>query len=552
MKRRSHLAMAGLCLGAVITGCSGGSSGAEAGAAKGMIPQLVLPFEGPSTVGTLANYNPKSPDKAAATWLFEPLMVRNNLNCSITPWLATEYAWKGANTLVFTIRDGVSWSDGEPFTAQDVAFTLNLAKKYPAVDDAGLWNDFVGAPATSVTSSGNQVTIHFAGPSVPKFDNIIGIKILPEHVYASVGDPAKYVDTKPVSTGPFLVSSFNGRRLVLARNPHYWQADKIKVERLVLEGQYDAAGAALKLRAGQLDAYQGELPNPERTFVAADPAHNHFYYAPNGMNALEGNLTRPPFNDPKFREAIAYGLNKQAMSLKATYGIMQPASQSGLSQPNMKSWLPDAYAETNVLPYDTAKAKQLLDAAGYRQGADGRRTRPDGSPLTVNLTVQAGWIDYQAMADQISADLNALGVSTKVTASSPDSVDMMKKSGDFTAMVNYMAAGCSFVSGIGGTLASNQVPTSTLIMGNVERFRDPKVDQAVAALTSATTEAEQKAHLGVLVQSMMTQYPVIPLLYAPARLTYRTDHAVGWPSAENPYANPQDNMLVVMTHLRPA
>ena len=89
--------------------------------------------------------------------------------------------------------------------------------------------------------------------------------------------------------------------------PDYWQADKIKVEKLVLEGNYDANQAALKLRTGGLDFYTGELPNPEKTFVAQDPELNHFWYAPNGLTVLAPNLTKKPFNDVKFREALAYG-----------------------------------------------------------------------------------------------------------------------------------------------------------------------------------------------------------------------------------------------------
>ena len=111
----------------------------------------------------------------------------------------------------------------------------------------------------------------FAGDAASKFPTITAQLILPEKVYGSVGDPTKYIDKKPVSTGPFAIGSYNGRRLELVRRPDYWQADKIKVEKLVLEGNYDANQAALKLRTGGLDFYTGELPNPQKTFVDAGP-----------------------------------------------------------------------------------------------------------------------------------------------------------------------------------------------------------------------------------------------------------------------------------------
>ena len=552
-----------LCAGAVVlalslTACAGsekakqneqGGGGGGASGAK-MVAQLTFPGEVNGAVGGLGNYNPYSPNPLTNYWLFEPLLVRNNLTCEETPWLATKATWEESGSkLVMDIRDGVKWSDGQPFSAKDVAFTFNLGKKYAGVDKAGVWNETFGAPATSVVAEGNKVILTFSGNAAAKYDGIISTKILPEHVYSKVGDPTVYVDKKPVSTGPFKVGSYNGRRLTLERRDDYWQADKVKVQKIVQEGEFEAAQAALKLRGGELDAFWGEIPNPERTFVSADPKLNHFYYAPNGMTVLTGNLTKAPWNDPKFREAISYAMNKKDISLKATYGIMKPASQTGLKLPSMKALLPDKYANADtVLPYDLDKAKSMLEAAGYKAGPDGKRTGKDGSPLNVNFSVQAGWIDYEAMAQVIVAGMNAAGVPTKLTASNPDSVDGSKKTGDFQVLIEYLHGGCELARNIGAKLASDQVPTAKDVLPNVGRFKDPTVDATVAKL-AATTKDAQKQSLGELVDVMMTQYPVTPLIYAPSRIIYRTDHAVGWPSEEDPYANPSDDRLLVLTHL---
>ncbi|WP_442278473.1 ABC transporter substrate-binding protein [Terrabacter sp. 2YAF2] len=545
------LIVTGLTAALALTGCAGGAAQKQGqGSSGGMIDQLTFPSEADAAVGGLVNYNPNSPKPLTGTWLYEPLIVRNNLTCEETPWLATKSTWEGGTKLTLDIRQGVKWSDGQAFTAKDVAFTFNLMKQYPAFDKAGVWTDSFGAPAKSVTAVGDQVVFEFTGNAAAKYDGIIGTKMLPEHVYSKVGDPTKFVDKTPVSTGPFKVASYNGRQLVLERRPDYWQADKVKVKKIVLEGQYDAAQAALKLRSGQLDAYWGEIPNPKKTFVDADPKNNHFYYAPNGMTVLTGNDEKPPFNDVKFREAISYAMNKQDMSVKATYGVMKPASQTGLKLPSMASLLPANYGgEDTVMPFDLGKANSLLDAAGYKKGADGKRTMPDGSPLAVNFSVQAGFIDYQAIADVVVKGLNDAGVTAKVTASAPDSVDGQKKSGDFQLMLEYLHGGCELSKNIGAKLSSTQIPTKTDIFPNVERFKDPAVDAAVAKLASDTDKESQKADLAPLVETMMTKYPVTALLYAPARIIYRSDKAVGWPSEQDPYANPQDDKLLVLTHL---
>jgi peptide/nickel transport system substrate-binding protein len=557
MVERRALVAAVVAVLLLLPGCAGSRVAnerklARAGSAGsgGDVAQLTFPAESDASIGGLVNYNPFAPKQLTKTWLYEPLMIQNSLDCTVTPWLATDYRWQGATRLTFDIRPGVTWSDGSPFTAADVAFTFNLAKQYPAMDTAGVWNDIFGAKAVSVTATGEQVVFEFSGDAASKFPSIINQLIVSEKQYGSVGDPTKYVDEDPVATGPFEVDRYNGRRLELVRRADYWQADKIKVQRLVLEGNYDANQAALKLRTGALDFYTGELPNPQKTFVEADPANNHFWYAANGLTVLAPNLTRKPFSDVRFREAMAYGLDKESASLKATYGIMDVASQSGLTLPAKKALLPPGYPpDRTVIPFDPARANALLDDAGYAKGPDGFRRNPDGSPISITMSVQAGFIDYEATADEVIANLRDLGVDIKANKAAPDSVDQQKKSGDFELMINFMAAGCDHANGMGATLSTRTIPTKTEVKGNVGRYSDPVVDAAVQQLTGTTDPAKTKELVGVLVTTMMTQYPVLPLFYAPARGIYRTDKAVGWPSAEDPYANPQDNARLWMTRL---
>ncbi|MEJ7650621.1 MAG: ABC transporter substrate-binding protein [Nakamurella sp.] len=561
-RRRSALGL--LLVGALLlSGCAGSRIALERKAAAqadrgndgAMIQQLRLPAESDASVNGLVNYNPYAPKQLTRSWIYEPLMIQNGSTCEITPWLATGYRWD-ANNLTFTIRQGVKWSDGQDLTPADVAFTLNLMKKYPAIDKAGIWNETYGAPATEVTVAGNDVTIHFSGPAATKFPGMVlnnAVVILPEHVYGKAGDPATFVDKTPVGTGPFTVGSYNGRRLELERNPTYWQADKVKVQKLVLEGTYDAQQAASKLAAGELDAYFGEIPNPEKTFVEKDPANNHFWYGAAGSTVLTMNLMQKPFDDVKFRQAVSLAMDKQQMSLKATYGIMAPASQSGLRLPVVKDMLPAQYAAADgaqtVLPYDPGQGNQILDAAGYAKGADGFRTNTDGSPLAVNFSVQAGYIDYQATADVVVAGLKALGLNASVTQSSPDAVDQQKKSGEFQILFEYLAGGCDFVRGLGSKIDTTQIPKPDTVLSNVERFSDPAVDKTLSDLGVVTNDGQRKALVGKLVDVMMTQYPVTPLIYAPARIVYSTRNAVGWPNAEDPYAFADSDRLIVLTHL---
>ncbi|HEY1485135.1 MAG TPA: ABC transporter substrate-binding protein, partial [Micromonosporaceae bacterium] len=99
------------------------------------------------------NFNPfASTDLHGNLLIYEPLEIPSPIDGTYTPFLATGYKFTDPTTLVYTLRSGVKWSDGKPFTADDVVFTFNLLKKYPALDTKGVW-----AQISGVTGSGTQV-----------------------------------------------------------------------------------------------------------------------------------------------------------------------------------------------------------------------------------------------------------------------------------------------------------------------------------------------------------------------------------------------------------
>jgi len=130
--------------------------------------------------------------------IYETLYFVDVNGGSYTPMLATNYQWNSDNTQVtFTIRQNVKWNDGKPFTANDVAFTFNLMKQYPAADGLGVWNFL----STVTAPDANTVVMTFQKAYPPVLVNIAGhVYIVPQHVFASVGDPTKYLTDKPVDT----------------------------------------------------------------------------------------------------------------------------------------------------------------------------------------------------------------------------------------------------------------------------------------------------------------------------------------------------------------
>ncbi len=170
--------------------------------------------------------------------------------------------------------------------------------------------------------------------------------------------------------------AFNQRQLTLKRNPDYWQADKIKVEKLVFtkaEGGNQVEN--LKLAQGEYDMNAMFVPNIEQAYVARDPEHNQYWFPAGGAIGLGMNLQKAPFNDVEFRRAMAYAINREEIINKAQFGYVTQASQTGLVLPGQKDWMPERDRERRHVPVRPGQGGQDPRSRRLYQGR--RRQVPE-------------------------------------------------------------------------------------------------------------------------------------------------------------------------------
>src|SRR5437762_11955968 len=186
------------------SGSSSGATNSSTGSTNGKT--LVMTSSPKSTI--TQSFNPFVPTGApwgmgATGLIYEPL-IQFTLAAAprYYPWLATSYAWSnGGKTLTFAIRQGVKWSDGQPFTPDDVVFTFNMMKATAAVN-------LTGVKYGGVSASGNNVVLTFATPQFANLQNIARTAQVPKHIWASVSNPGTFADASPVGTGPMKLLSF--------------------------------------------------------------------------------------------------------------------------------------------------------------------------------------------------------------------------------------------------------------------------------------------------------------------------------------------------------
>ena len=259
----------------------------------------------------------------------EPLFIFNTLNSAQAPipMLATGYAWSNSGkTLTLTIRSGVKWNDGKPFSASDVAYTFNLLKSNPKLYTAGA-PIVTSASAPSATSA----VLNFATPQYANLFLIGQVYIVPQHVWSSVSDPATYADASPVGTGPFMLDKFSPQGYTLKPNPHYWQKSKVHEPEIDFPAYDTNANLVPPVSSGAIDFAGNYVANIQSNYLAKSPDNHTWtssapYFSANNVVGLFLNTTKAPLNDPAVRQAISYGIDRSQLNVQGETGYEPPVN----------------------------------------------------------------------------------------------------------------------------------------------------------------------------------------------------------------------------------
>ncbi|RXJ73902.1 hypothetical protein CS022_06295 [Veronia nyctiphanis] len=181
--------------------------------------------------GFQRNFNPFRSNVLATTngFIFEPLFIVDGDKKHYRLAKSVTYS-DDLRKLTITLRSGIRWSDGKPFTAEDVAYSLNLQATQPELD---IYN--IGRHISSVKQTGPlRVDVTLKQPDSQFLPILADSPIVPYHLWKAITRPADYLNPNPVGTGPFTdIKELTERHIKQCRNPYYWQADSLKVDCLI-------------------------------------------------------------------------------------------------------------------------------------------------------------------------------------------------------------------------------------------------------------------------------------------------------------------------------
>ena len=467
--------------------------------------------------------------------IYEPLYVYNPVQTEWVPWLATDYKWENNNKkLIFTIRPGVKWSDGKPFTAQDVAYTFNLKKNYPALDTRNSWGYLKSVEATSDT----KVEVNFNRVYVPGFGAIAEQIIIPKHIWSELEDPLKFSNPNPVATGPFTeVLRFNSQVWELGKNPNYWQQGKPHIEKLIFPTFSNNEQITLALLSGKLDWAGAFIPAIDRIFVDKDPQHHHYWFRDTGYSTfLHTNNKNPVLGDVNIRKAISYAIDREQVVRVGMYDYTTPAHVTSLSGPMSKWHSPEINNKENWTAYNVEKANELLDSAGYKWKDENQRIKADGSLLAFDIIVVSGWSDWIRSAQVISQNLKKVGIKATVRTYDFGAWMVRMQQGDFDMSIGWADKGITPYNFFKWMMFTEYVkPVGETADVNWHRFGLEEADLLIRELEQTSDDNEIKNIIFQLQHLFVKNAPSIPLFAEPSWGECNSKYFTNFPSEENPY-----------------
>jgi peptide/nickel transport system substrate-binding protein len=487
--------------------------------------------------------------------LYEPLAYYSAFADKNYYWLAESHQFSpDFKTLTIKTRSGITWSDGTPFSAADIAYTYSALKDLgPKVRWGADVQQFV---ESATTTDANTAVIKFKVPaprfffySTYKFD--IGIYPVPKHIFEKQDwtsykayDPAK---GEPVTTGPWKVVSGTPDAKIMDRRPDWWAvkaglAQLPKPERLVWMTGFQEQQLVTSLISNELDfcmpivnSYKAILPgNPNvTTFAGRKP---NFGYKDWWPLSLYINTEKKPFDDPEVRWALSYFLNRKQI-IEVSYEGANEASRLPMPDyPPLKPYfdvVKDLLEKYDTNAFDAAKGTELLTKKGWKKNGN-QWVDTAGQPVKMEVL---GFPFLSALGPVVAQQLKNQGIDA--TYAMPPNAGQLFEKGEYTACLYGHGGSVSDPYETLRLYQSSSVALPGSHQSNFSRWKNADYDKIVDDVYVTPMEDKQKLQ-GLFRKAMEIWLPNLPdiqLVHLYHTIARNETYWKGWPTEQDPYVN---------------
>ncbi len=423
--------------------------------------------------------------------------------------------------VTFHFKPGLTWGDGAPLGAADLAFTARVGRD----PNSGFSNSHTWSIVSRVDVVDPQTAVMHLTEVSYQFDQLA--ELLPAHLEGPVFDhaagPGAYlrqslyntVPTNPgLYNGPYIITAVQqGAQVVLERNPH-WPGKKPGFSRIVIKTIGNTAALQENLLSGDIDMVPGEGVGLtlDQVLVLQKQYPDRFAYAykPNlTYTHVDVQLDNPILADLRVRQALLLGLDRNSMVEKLMGGRV-PIANSFVN-PLQPMYTPDVTA----YPYDPARARALLAEAGWKPGPDGICRNAAGQRLSLEFSTSTGVRSRELMQQVMQSQWRAIGVEAVIKNQPPRTLfgDTLKHR-SFTGLVMFGWSD-AVESSPRQVLSSSQIPAATNNWGGGDYtdFHDPRMDADIDAMEKELDPAKRRVLWAEMQRIYADQLPVLPLFF---------------------------------------
>ena len=494
----------------------------------------------------------------------EYLWYVNYATGDIIPWLADSFEYsKDYKQMTIHVHKGVTWNDGQPFTAKDIVFTFQMRQK----DPAALGDPDPDKVVSQVSAADDLTAVYTFNSPQPRYHLqfyctiCTGATIVPEHIWSKV-DPKTFKNNPPVNTGPYMFDKAYPEQKIYVwkKNPNYWNKDK-----------YDPAPNYVIYRSGAQTADQGlaeakannsdifGLDNALYADKKGDiPQVTQIAYVDPCPRGAFFNRAKAPFDKPEFVRAMSMLMNRQKWADNIWIPASKPAVGLWADYRNLDKYInQDSNKKWGTLDYNPDAALKLLEGIGYKKNGD-QLVDAKGVQVKFVVGTPTGPNDNEyKMAQDWIQDLKAVGIDASLQNFEQAVWFPKVQNGDWDAGVWWMCgATVDPMELYNGYTCDKVAPIGERnVKGNDERYCNKTFDQVLSKLRNLTPDDPAAAPLYQQAFDIWLQDPPgVPLIQTYYTAYYNTTYWANTPTNQNLYTVPFNwwgQILFVLTTIKP-
>ena len=493
----------------------------------------------------------------------ENLFYTNHNNNKIVPWQASGYEYnKDFTEITVKLRDGVTWSDGQPFTAEDVVFTFGMLRlAAPDIVMSSAIKEWV-ASETVIDKLTFKLKLNKPGPRWVADFLATGqgarFVTVPKHIWKDQNPRTfGFFDLQkgwPVGTGPYKMVKADTGSIIYDRRATWWAATaKLAtmpaIERIIYRPA--TADALTQLYAnGEVDMGRSLLAGNFEAAKARNPKLTSWNASGPVWGGADGctfrlvfNTQKAPFDSVEVRQAINSAISRDQIVSLAFEGSMPKASMPYSSYGTMKvytSQMQDMINAAAVDKQDLRKSETLLKAKGFNKAADGKWKLPDGQPWALTIVTPMG----DAIGPVLARQLQSAGIDTVFRSTQDAAYWEGIGAGNFDAAIGFH---CGSLYDPWQTLEhfhGKYLASPGQKVANIRafsRYNNPTLNEMLDKMEARQPSAQDAEYMKLVREAtkvVLTDLPQITLAEELHTLVFNTTYWTGWPSAQNPYTAP--------------